>query len=103
MIGEREHLISMATLKYQQVQDDIRQKALKAYRGLAESYEALMLSQELVAVRKEAEAKALPNAMTNPATLIEASKARGTAEVNSLKADLAYRQAHVELSKLIGR
>jgi outer membrane protein len=103
VIGEREHLISMATLKYQQVQDDIRQKALKAYRGLAESYEVLTLSQELVAVRKEAETKALPNAMTNPAPLIEASKARGTAEVDSLKADLAYRQAHVELSKLIGR
>jgi outer membrane protein len=102
VIHEREHLISMATLKYQQVQDDVRQKALKAHRGLWESHEALKLANELVAVRKETEAKALPGAMTNPAALLEAAKARGTAEVEAVKADLAYRQAHVELSRLIG-
>jgi hypothetical protein len=76
---------------------------LKAYRGLAESHEALMLAQELVALRKETEAKALPAAQTNPVGLIEASKARATAEVEYVKVDLAYRQAHLELSKLIGR
>ena len=35
--------------------------------------------------------------------MLEASKARGTAEVDYLKANLAYRQAHAELSKLIGQ
>ena len=103
VIREREHLIGMANLKYRQTQDELCQKTLKAYRGLAESHEALMLAQELVGLRKEAEAKALPAAQTNPVGLIEASKARATAEVDYVKADLAYRQAHMELSKLIGR
>ena len=103
VIREREHLISMANLKYRQTQDELRQKTLKAYRGLAESHEALTLAQELVDLRKEAEAKALPGAQTNPVGLIEASKARATAEVDYVKADLAYRQAHLELSTLIGR
>jgi outer membrane protein len=103
VVREREHLIGMATLKFRQTQDDLRLKALKAYRGLSESYEALALAQELVGLRKEAEAKALAAARTNPAVLLEASKARATAEVDYVKADLAYRQAHVELSMLIGR
>jgi hypothetical protein len=67
------------------------------------AYEALTLAQELVGLRTEAEAKALAAARTNPAGLLEASKARATAEVAYVKADLAYRQARVELSKLIGR
>jgi outer membrane protein TolC len=103
VIREREHLISMANLKYRQTQDELCQKTLKAYRGLAESHEALMLAQELVGLRKEAEEKALHGAQTNPVGLIEASKARATAEVDYVKADLDYRQAHMELSKLLGR
>jgi outer membrane protein len=103
VIHEREHLISMANLKYRQTQDELCQKTLKGYRGLAESHEALMLAQELVGLRKESEAKALAAAQTNPVGLIEASKARATAEVDYVKADLAYRQAHLELSTLIGR
>jgi outer membrane protein len=103
VIQEREHLIGMATLKLRQTQDDLRQKTLKAYRGLFESQRALSLAQTLVALRKEAEAKAQATAQTNPAGLLDASKARGATEVDLVKADLAYRQAHVELSKLIGQ
>ena len=103
VIREREHLISMANLKYRQTQDELLQKTLKAFRGLAESHEALMLAREMVGLRKEAEVKALPGAQTDPIGLIEASKARATAEVDYVKADLAYRQAHLELSTLIGR
>ncbi len=58
VIQEREHLIGMATLKLRQTQDDVRQKTLKAYRGMFESHRALSLAQGLVALRKEAEAKA---------------------------------------------
>jgi outer membrane protein len=103
VIQEREHLIGMATLKLRQTQDDIRQKALKAYRGLFESNRALSLASGLVGLRKEAEAKALAAAQTNPTGLLDASKARGVAEVDLVKADLAYRQSHVELLKLIGQ
>ncbi|WZP00200.1 TolC family protein [Isosphaeraceae bacterium EP7] len=103
VIRGREHLISMAHLKYRQTQDELFQKTLKAYRGMSESHEALILAQELVELRKEAEEKALPAAQTNPVGLIEASKARTTAEVDYVKADLGYRQAHMELCMLIGR
>jgi outer membrane protein len=103
IIQEREHLIGMATLKLRQTQDDIRQKTLKAYRGLFESHRALSLANGLVGLRKEAEAKAHSAAQTNPVGLLDASKARGVAEVDLVKADLAYRQAHVELSRLIGQ
>jgi outer membrane protein TolC len=102
IIREREDLIAMATLKMRQTQDEVRQKTLKAYRGLFESNRALSLAHGLVGLRKEAEAKALAVARINPAGLLEASKARGVAEVDLVKADLAYRQAHVELLKLIG-
>jgi outer membrane protein TolC len=103
IIREREHLISMATLKLRQTQDDLRQKALRAYRDLNESYESLMLAQELVGLRKEAAANAYATAEANPSSLLEASKAQATAEADCVKADLAYRQAHIELSKLIGQ
>jgi outer membrane protein len=103
IIQEREHLIGMATLKLRQTQDDVRQKTLKAYRGLFECHRALSLAHGLVVLRKEAEGKAHATAQTNPAGLLDASKARGTAEVDEVKADLAYRQAHAELLKLIGQ
>ena len=103
VIQEREHLIGMANLKLRQTQDEVRQKTLKAYRGLFESHRALSLAHGLVGLRKEAEAKAHAAAQTNPAGFLDASKARGVAEVDLVKADLAYRQAHIELSRLIGQ
>jgi outer membrane protein len=56
VIQEREHLIGIATLKLRQTQDDVRQKALKAYRGLFECHRALSLAHSLVGLRKESEA-----------------------------------------------
>ena len=68
----------MATLKLEQTQDDVRQKAEKAFRELGESQEALKTAEEMVGLRKEAEKKATtPEAMTNPAALdalLKASK-----------------------------
>ena len=103
VVREREHLVSMATLKLRQTQDDVRQKALKAYRGLFEAQEALNLAGEMAGLRREAEASAMASAATNPSAFLDASKARSTAEVDYVKADLAYRQAHGEFRTLIGR
>jgi outer membrane protein TolC len=103
VIQKREHSIGMANLKLRQTQDKIRQRTLKAYRGLFESHRALSLAHSLVGLRKEAETKAHVEVQTNPAGFLDASKSRGTAEVDEVKADLAYRQAHVELLKLIGQ
>jgi hypothetical protein len=52
----------------------------------------------MVRLRKEAEKKA-----ATPADMMAAAKARGLAEVDLVKADLAYRTAHVELASLLGK
>jgi outer membrane protein TolC len=104
VIRERRDLVAMATLKLQQTEDDVRQKTRKAFREVAETQEALKTAQELVGLHKEAVQKATtPEAMRNPAALIAASKAEGLAAVDAVKADLAYRQAYVQLMSLIGQ
>src|SRR5262249_6160968 len=98
VIRERRDLVAMATLKLQQTEDEVRQKTRKAFRELAETQAALKTAQELVELHKEAVKKATtPEALRNPAALIAASKAEGLAAVDAVKADLAYRQAYVQL------
>src|SRR5207244_13640168 len=54
-IRERDTFVAMATLKLQQTQDDVRQKALKAYRDYEQSQQAVKLAGEMVGVRTEGE------------------------------------------------
>jgi outer membrane protein TolC len=104
VVRERQDLVSMATLKLRQTEEDVRQKAVKAFREVAETRETLKTAEQMVALRKEAEKKATtPEAMKDPTALIAAVKARGLAEVDAVKADLAYRQAYVQLMTLIGK
>jgi outer membrane protein TolC len=104
VIRERQNLVAMAGLKLQQTEDEVRQKAVKAFRELNESLNALKTAEAMVQLRKEAQKQATtPEAMKNPAALLDASKDRMTAEMNFIKADLAYRQAYVELMTLIGK
>jgi outer membrane protein TolC len=103
VIHERQDLVGMATLKLQQTQDDVRQQAAKAFREVGESQLALQTAEEMVLLRKEAEKQATtPEALRNPTALIAATKARALAEVDAVKADLAYRQAYVNLMSLLG-
>jgi outer membrane protein TolC len=107
VIRERQDLVAMATLKLQQTEDDVRQKAVKAFRDVGEAQAALKTAQEMVEVRKEIEKKATtPEALRDPtalAALLKASKDRMLAEVEAVKADLAYREAYVQLMALIGK
>src|SRR5262249_45522486 len=104
VIRERKTLVAMASLKYQQTQDEVRQKAQKAFRDVVASQEALQIAQQMVELRKEAEKKATtPEALRNPTALLAASKARMLAEVDAVKADLAYREAYTQLMSLIGK
>jgi hypothetical protein len=48
----------MATLKRQQTEDEVRQKAVKAFRDVGEAQAALKTAQEMVEVRKQIEKKA---------------------------------------------
>ena len=107
VVRERENLVGMAALKLEQTRDDVRLKVEKAFRDWATSQETLKINEEMVGLRKEAEKKATtPEAMTNPTALdalLTASKKRAEAEVEAVKADLAYRQAYVELMSLVGK
>jgi outer membrane protein TolC len=96
VIRERRNLVTMASLKLAQTQDEIRQKAAKAFREVQETGAAVRTAQEMAVLRREAEKKAAA-----PADLIAASKARALAEVDAVKAELAYRQAHVQLMSLL--
>jgi len=98
-----QNLVALANLKVRTTQDEVRQKTLKAFRELEQALETIKAAQEMVALRKEAEKKATtPEALTNPGPLLTAGKKRLEAEIDVVKADLAYRMAYVELMALIG-
>lgn len=98
VIRERQDLVAMASLKLHQTEDDVRQKAVKAFREIGETQAALKTAQEMAALRAEAQKKA-----TDPAALMAAARNRALADVDLVKADLAYRQAYVQLMSLIGK
>ncbi len=103
-IRERQELLAAAHQKLQATQDDVRQQAVKAFREVGETLAALQTAQQLVELRKEAEkAATTPEALRNPGPLLAATRARALAEVDAIKADLAYRQAYVNLMILIGK
>ena len=76
----------------------LRARLIAAFRDVVDSQVALKTAQELADLRAEAAKKA-----TDPATLMTASKAAMLANVDLVKADLAYRQAYVQLMSLIGK
>jgi outer membrane protein TolC len=97
-IHERQDLEAMAVLKLQQTKDEVRQKALKAFREYEQTQVALQLAGELVGVRTEAE-----KAAADLPAKFKAAKDSATAQVDYVKADLAHRTAYVKLMSLIGR
>jgi outer membrane protein TolC len=103
-VREAENLVALANLKVRTTEDDVKQKALKAFRELEDARRGIPAAEEMVRLRKEAEKKAMtPDAMTNPGPLVIAIKARATAEVDLVKASLAYRVAHAQLMALLGQ
>jgi outer membrane protein TolC len=97
-IWERKTMASMAVLQLQQTEDEVRQKAQKAFREVAETQQARDMAQQMLDLRKEVEKKAAA-----PPELMAAVKVRMLAEVDFIKADLAYRQAYVQLMSLVGQ
>jgi outer membrane protein TolC len=97
-IRERKTLQNMATIQLRQTEDEVRQKAQKAFREVAETQQARNMVQEMLDLRTQAEKQA-----GAPAAMMAAAKARMMAEVDFIKADLAYRQAYVQLMSLVGQ
>jgi hypothetical protein len=93
----------LANLKVRTTQDEVRKKALKAFRDLEQTQAAIKTAEELVSLRAEVVKKTTtPEALKNPGPLLEASKKFGEAQVDLVKAELAYRTAHAELMALLG-
>jgi outer membrane protein TolC len=97
-VREREKVVALAEMKLEQTQDEVRQKAAKAFRTMLEARAALVNAQEMVPLRQEA-----AKAAAGLAAKLEAAKKLMEAEVDLVKADLAYRVAVVELSGLVGK
>src|SRR5262249_29379686 len=53
-VREREKVVALAEMKLEQTQDDVRQKAAKAFRTMLEARAALVNAQEMVPLRQEA-------------------------------------------------
>jgi outer membrane protein TolC len=103
-IHERDTLVAMASVKLEQTRDEVRQKVVKAFREVDEAGAALATAREMVELRKEAEKKlTTPAVLRDPEPLLKATKARGFAEVDLVKAELACRQAFVTLMSLLGK
>jgi outer membrane protein TolC len=107
VVRERHNLVAMATLKWQQTEEDVRQKARKLFREVGESQEALKAAQEMAGLRAEEVKKATSDLEKKTPfalpLLLRASKDLMLAQVDVVKADLAYRMAYVQLMSLIGR
>jgi outer membrane protein TolC len=97
-VREREEFVRLAGLKVEQTRDEVRQKALKAFREMEQDRDALQAAEEMAKLRQEAEQQAAA-----PAVKFAAAKDRMQAEVDLVKADLAYRVTVVKLLSLLGR
>jgi outer membrane protein len=97
VIREREMFIAMAQQKLRQTQDEVRARAQKAFREVAQDQIVLKNAQELVPLRQEA-----VKAATVPILAMLAGKAAMQAQVDLIKADLAYRTDVAKLMSLLG-
>ena len=67
--------MTLANLKVRTTQDEVRKKALKAFRDLDETQAAIKIARELVALHAEAVKKATtPEAMKKAGPLLQAGK-----------------------------
>lgn len=104
VLRERENLVSMACLKLDQTRDEVRQKAMKAFREFEENRDALKTAQEMVEGRQAVVKKlTTPTVMQHPEPLLKASKDLMTAEVDLIKADMAVRVSAAQVMSLTGR
>jgi len=87
--------VAMAEAKLHMTEDEVRQKAVKAYREIEQKRAALKIAADMAQVRREMMAVAKA-----PAVQLEAAKERIKAEVALVQADLSYRMAIAELTSL---
>jgi outer membrane protein TolC len=98
VVRQRQALIAVASQNLAVVMDRVQLEARKAYGAFEAAREAFGLAGEMVQARKEAEKVA-----AGEAKLIEAKSDTAKAELEQMKAEIAYRVAHAKLAGLLGQ
>jgi outer membrane protein TolC len=93
---QREADVAMAHQNLQVTADKVQLDARKAYDSFDQAREANRLAGEMVQARREAEKGA-----TDAATMLAAKGETAKAELEAMKAEIAYRVAHAQLAALI--
>jgi outer membrane protein TolC len=94
---QRETDIAMAQQSLQVTMDKVQGEARKAYIGFDQANEAYRLAGEMVKARKEAESGAEGQAA------LQAKAETSKAELEQMKAEIAFRVAHARLAAAIGQ
>jgi outer membrane protein TolC len=94
---QRETDIAMARQNVQVTIEKVRADARKAYGSFEQAREALKLAGEMVLARQEAEKAAAG------AAAFQAKAETSKAQLEEMKAEIAYRVAHAQLAGLINR
>jgi outer membrane protein len=95
LVHQRETQVAMAHQNMAVTADKVRLDARKAYLSFEQAREAYKLAGELVQARKDAE-----RAATGPAAM-QAKADTAKAELEAMKAEIAYRVAHAQLAALV--
>jgi outer membrane protein TolC len=98
IVRERQTQIALAHQNVAVTGDKVRLAAAKAYDEYEQTREAYRLAGEMVKVRQAAEKHA-----TDPQNALQAKGDTAKAQLDYMKAEIAYRVAHAKLAGLIGR
>jgi hypothetical protein len=94
---QRNTQIALARQNLLATQQKVQLEARKAFGAFEQASEAYQLAGEMVRARKDAEKSA-----ETPAAVVEAKQATAKAELELMKAEIAYRVAHAQLLAAIG-
>lgn len=89
--------IALAHQNLAATREKVQLEARKAFGAFEQAAEAYRLAGEMVRARKEAEKGA-----TTPAAVLDAKQATAKAELDLMKAEIAYRVAHAQLLAAVG-
>jgi outer membrane protein TolC len=95
LVRDRHALIAVARQNLAVVADKVQQDAWKAYNAFEQAREANRLAGEMVQARKEAEKGA------TGAAALQAKAETSKAELEAMKAEIAYRVAYAQLAALV--
>jgi outer membrane protein TolC len=97
VLRQRNTQITLAHQNLAVTREKVQLEARKAYGAFTQALEAYHLAHEMVKVRQEAE-----KAAATPAAGLEAKQAAAKAELELMKAEIAYRVAHAQLLAAVG-